>query len=40
MLKEKLKEKSDSLIAMTAAIFFILLVVYLSIQDTTAIGPL
>jgi hypothetical protein len=35
-----LKEKSDSLLATMAAIFFVLLVVYLSVQDTTAIGPL
>jgi hypothetical protein len=35
-----LKEKSDSVLAMTAAVFFVLLVVYLSVQDTTAIGPL
>ncbi len=40
MLKEKLNEKSDSLVALTAAVFFVLLVVYLSVQDTTAIGPL
>jgi hypothetical protein len=35
-----LKEKSDSVVAITAAVLFVLLVVYLAMQDSTAIGPL
>ncbi len=35
-----LKEKSDSLVAIAAAVLFVLLVIYLAMQDSTAIGPL
>jgi hypothetical protein len=35
-----LKEKADTILAIAAAAFFVLLVVYLSMQDSTAVGPL
>lgn len=36
----KLKEKTDYLVAIAAALLFVVLVIYLSVQDSTAIGPL
>lgn len=38
MLKEK--QKTDSLIAIAAALLFVILVVYLTMQDSSAVGPL
>jgi hypothetical protein len=35
-----LKEKTDYLIATAAALLFVVLVVYLTMQDSSAIGPL
>lgn len=35
-----LKEKTDSLIAIAAALFFVVLVIYLAVQDSSAVGPL
>lgn len=34
-----LKEKTDSIIAIAGAVFFVVLVIYLSMQDSNAIGP-
>jgi len=38
--KTMLKERTDSIIAIAAAVFFVMLVIYLSMQDSTVIGPL
>ncbi len=38
MLKEK--QKVDYFIAIAAALLFVVLVVYLTMQDSSAIGPL
>jgi hypothetical protein len=38
MLKEK--PKTDYFIAIAAALLFVMLVVYLTMQDSSAIGPL
>jgi|GEM_PF-2036497 len=35
-----LKEKTDYFIAIAAALLFVVLVVYLTVQDSSAIGPL
>ncbi len=35
-----LKEKTDSFIAIAAALFFVVLVIYLVVQDSSAVGPL
>lgn len=35
-----LKEKKDSILAIAAALLFVVLVVYLTVQDSSAIGPL
>ena len=35
-----LKEKTDYYIAITAALLFVMLVIYLAVQDSSAIGPL
>jgi len=35
-----LKEKPDSILAIAAALLFVVLVIYLTIQDSTAVGPL
>lgn len=35
-----LKEKTDSFIAIAAAVLFVLLVIYLAVQDSAAVGPL
>jgi|APLak6261659701_1056019.scaffolds.fasta_scaffold368413_1 hypothetical protein len=35
-----LKEKTDSILAIAAALLFVVLVVYLTVQDSSAIGPL
>jgi hypothetical protein len=35
-----LKEKTDSILAIAAALLFVVLVIYLTIQDSTAVGPL
>jgi hypothetical protein len=36
----KLKEKTDYVVAIAAALLFVVLVVYLTLQDSAAIGPL
>jgi hypothetical protein len=36
----KLREKTDYFVAIAAALLFVVLVVYLTLQDSTAIGPL
>jgi len=36
----KLREKTDYVVAIAAALLFVVLVVYLTLQDSTAIGPL
>ena len=40
MLNEKENEKSDYFIPIVAALLFFALVVYLTMQDSSAIGPL
>ncbi len=35
-----LKEKTNSIIAIAGALFFVVLVIYLTMQDSSAIGPL
>lgn len=35
-----LKEKTNSILAIAAALLFVVLVVYLTVQDSSAIGPL
>lgn len=34
------QKSKDSIITITAALFFVALVIYLSMQDSTAVGPL
>lgn len=34
-----LKEKSDYFVAIVAALVFVVLVVYLTMQDSSAVGP-
>jgi hypothetical protein len=35
-----LKEKTDYFVAIAAGLLFVVLVVYLTVQDSSAIGPL
>lgn len=40
MLNEKETEKTDYFLPVIAALLFVVLVVYLTMQDSSAIGPL